>query len=126
MQCNGFSRRKGSKTFINGKMFVFYFSFCCLKCSYFLLSDIRNCLKSTSLLSALHAGQKLVDKKLRRNFSFNIQYQPFQIFTLGVINAHRVVGGLCQLVKYANVALCHCRSGKYCCAEILLAHNLRT
>ena len=42
-----------------------------------------------------------------------------------MVYAHRVVGGLCQLVEYAHIALCHSCSSEYRSAEILLAHYLR-
>ena len=55
---------------------------------------------------------------------FHIQYQSFEVFTFGVVYAYRVVGGLCQLMQYAHIALCHCCGCEHCCAEVLLAHNL--
>ena len=69
--------------------------------------------------------KKLADKKLFGNFSFNIEYQSFQVLAFGVVYVYRVVGRLCQLVQDAHVALSHCCCGEHCCAEVLFADYLR-
>lgn len=42
-----------------------------------------------------------------------------------MVDVDRVVGRLGQLVQDAYAAPCHCSSGEYCRAEILLAYGLR-
>ncbi len=115
-----FQGAKVVNLFIMAKCLTLYFS--CFIDSFFIAP------RAGQPLPALRATicKKLVDEKLQRNFSFHIKYQSFQVFAFGVIYADGVVGGLCQLVKYAHVAFCHCCSCEHRCAEILLAHYLRT
>ena len=42
-----------------------------------------------------------------------------------MVNVYRMVGRLCKLVQYSDVALGDCRCGKYSCAEVLFAYYLR-
>ena len=57
-------------------------------------------------------------------FLFYIKHQTFEVLALGVVDAYRVVGRLCQLVQYAHVAFCHGCGREYRCTEVLLAYNL--
>jgi len=132
-----FQGAKVVNLFFMAKCLTLYFS--CFIDSFFLLHPARGnlCLpfarlfaKNSSIIIILTRffftlRKKLVDKKLRCNFSFHIKYQSFQVLAFGVIYADGVVGGLCQLVKYAHVAFCHCCSCEHRCAEILFAHYLR-
>ena len=125
-----FQGAKVANLFIMAKCLPLYFSLLSVKIlvdigfidSFFFIAP-----RAGQPLPALRATicKKLVDEKLRCNFSFHIKYQSFQVFAFGVIYADGVVGGLCQLVKYAHVAFCHCCSCEHRCAEILLAHYLR-
>ena len=66
-----------------------------------------------------------VDVLSVRFILFYIQYQAFEVFTLGVVDAYRVVGRLGELVQYAYIPLCHCCGCENCCAEIFFAYDLR-
>ena len=57
--------------------------------------------------------------------SFHIQHQPFQIFTLRVIDVHRMIGRLRALVQNAHAAPRHGRRREHGRAEVVLCHDLR-
>ena len=67
----------------------------------------------------------IISQRLTPFSLFNIEYQPFQVFSLGVIDVDGVVGRLMQLVQDAYFAACHCSSCEHGVAEMILRHYLR-
>lgn len=55
---------------------------------------------------------------------FHIQYQPFEVFPLGMVDVDGVVCRLMELVQYADVAATLCGGGKDGQPELVLVDSL--